>query len=165
MPDEGDVRFAGRTLKSMPEAELLEIRRREIGFVFQTFGLIPILTAAENVGMPLRLIKTATSEREARVKSALDAVGLTRQGPQLPSQLSGGEQQRVAIARAIVSEPRLIIADEPTGQLDSRTGGQIIDLLIAVARTRGTAMIVASHDPNLVDSADQHLHLADGRLA
>lgn len=163
-PDEGRVFLGNAELTAMSDDQLLALRRDSIGFVFQTFGLLPLLTASENVGMPLRLRRTQAAEREERVANVLELVGLGGRAKQRPGQLSGGEQQRVAIARALVADPELLVADEPTGQLDSATGHQIIDLLHAVTRERGTTTIIASHDPNLLARADQHLYLQDGRL-
>ena len=164
-PDAGQVRLGETDVTALDDDALRLLRRDSIGFVFQTFGLLPLLTARENVGLPLRLRRTPAAEREERVSMLLDLVGLTKHAEQRPSQLSGGEQQRVAIARALVTDPELVVADEPTGQLDSRTGRQIIDLLQAVTRERSTTAIVASHDDGLIARADQHLHLLDGRLS
>lgn len=162
-PDSGVVRFGEHEITSMTSVERVDLRRR-IGFVFQHFGLIPMLTAHENVGLPLRMVKTPARVRDQKVEEALALVNLTKQSPQLPGQLSGGEQQRVAIARAIVTQPDLLIADEPTGQLDSATGKQIIDLLIAISREHQTTTIIASHDSKLIERADSHIHLRDGVL-
>ena len=163
-PDAGQVRLGETDVTALDDDALRVLRRDSIGFVFQTFGLLPLLTARENVGLPLRLRRTPVAEREERVSMLLDLVGLTKHAEQRPTQLSGGEQQRVAIARALVTDPELVVADEPTGQLDSGTGRQIIDLLQAVTRERSTTAIVASHDDGLIARADQHLHLLDGRL-
>jgi putative ABC transport system ATP-binding protein len=163
-PDAGTVHLDGHELTAMTDDELLTLRRDRIGFVFQTFGLVPILTARENVGLPLRLRRTRVAEREARVDLLLDLVGLSSQGEQRPSELSGGQQQRVAIARALAADPELLIADEPTGQLDSRTGREIMDLLQAVVADRGTTALIASHDPQLIERADRAIQLRDGRI-
>ncbi|MBY8871222.1 ABC transporter ATP-binding protein [Micromonospora sp. PLK6-60] len=164
-PDSGQVRVAGRDVSGAPERELLELRRGTIGFVFQTFGLVPILSAAENVGVPLRLARVPAAEREERVAVLLELVGLGGQAQQRPYELSGGQQQRVAVARALANEPALLIADEPTGQLDSETGRSIMDLLRAVVHARGMTALVATHDPALIELADRTLTLRDGRLA
>ncbi|MEV0152438.1 ABC transporter ATP-binding protein [Micromonospora sp. NPDC050686] len=164
-PDSGQVRVAGRDVSGAPERELLELRRGTIGFVFQTFGLVPILSAAENVGVPLRLAWVPAAEREERVAVLLELVGLGGQAQQRPYELSGGQQQRVAVARALANEPDLLIADEPTGQLDSETGRSIMDLLRAVVHARGMTALVATHDPALIELADRTLTLRDGRLA
>ncbi|MGC4805574.1 ABC transporter ATP-binding protein [Micromonospora sp. DT233] len=163
-PDSGQVRVAGHDLGAAGERELLRLRRGTIGFVFQTFGLIPILSAAENIGVPLRLAKVPAAEREERVATLLELVGLGEHAAQRPYELSGGQQQRVAVARALANEPDLLIADEPTGQLDSETGRSIMDLLRAVVHARGMTALVATHDPALIDLADRTLTMRDGRL-
>ncbi|MFC5943945.1 ABC transporter ATP-binding protein [Micromonospora harpali] len=163
-PDSGQVRVAGHDLGAAGERELLRLRRGTVGFVFQTFGLIPILSAAENVGVPLRLAKVPAAEREERVAVLLELVGLGGHAAQRPYELSGGQQQRVALARALANEPDLLIADEPTGQLDSETGRSIMDLLRAVVHARGMTALVATHDPALIDLADRTLTLRDGHL-
>ncbi|MFI6067867.1 ABC transporter ATP-binding protein [Micromonospora sp. NPDC051227] len=163
-PDTGQVVVAGHEVTSAGEAELLRLRRGTVGFVFQTFGLVPILSAAENVGVPLRLAQVPAAEREERVAVLLELVGLGGHAAQRPYELSGGQQQRVAVARALANEPDLLIADEPTGQLDSETGRSIMDLLRAVVHARGMTALVATHDPALIDLADRVLVLRDGRL-
>ncbi|MFG1800426.1 ABC transporter ATP-binding protein [Micromonospora carbonacea] len=163
-PDSGRVRVAGHDLGAAGERELLRLRRGTVGFVFQTFGLIPILSAAENVGVPLRLAKVPAAEREERVAVLLELVGLGGHAAQRPYELSGGQQQRVALARALANEPDLLIADEPTGQLDSETGRSIMDLLRAVVHARGMTALVATHDPALIELADRTLTLRDGHL-
>ncbi|MEU7925227.1 ABC transporter ATP-binding protein [Micromonospora sp. NPDC049107] len=163
-PDSGQVVVAGHEVTSAGEAELLRLRRGTVGFVFQTFGLVPILSAAENVGVPLRLAQVPAAEREERVAVLLELVGLGGHAAQRPYELSGGQQQRVALARALANEPDLLIADEPTGQLDSETGRSIMDLLRAVVHARGMTALVATHDPALIDLADRVLVLRDGRL-
>ncbi|MFD6609403.1 ABC transporter ATP-binding protein [Micromonospora chalcea] len=164
-PDSGLIRVAGHEVTAAGERELLALRRGTIGFVFQTFGLVPILSAAENVGVPLRLAKVPAAEREQRVAVLLELVGLGGHAAQRPYELSGGQQQRVAVARALANEPDLLIADEPTGQLDSETGRSIMDLLRAVVHARGMTALVATHDPALIEMADRTLTLRDGRLA
>jgi len=163
-PTSGTVRVAGHDVTAAGEAELLSLRRGTIGFVFQSFGLIPILSAAENVGVPLRLAKVSPAEREERVAMLLEMVGLGAHAAQRPYELSGGQQQRVAVARALANDPRLLIADEPTGQLDSETGRSIMDLLRALVRARGMTALVATHDASLIDMADRVLVLRDGAL-
>jgi putative ABC transport system ATP-binding protein len=135
-----------------------------VGYVMQTFGLIDVLSATENVELPLRLERTDPGERTTRVAEALAAVGLDKHGHQRPGELSGGQRQRVAIARALVARPRLLIADEPTGQLDSTTAGKVMDLLHALTRETGAGAVVATHDPGVVARADRVLDLHDGRL-
>jgi putative ABC transport system ATP-binding protein len=164
-PTEGTVRIAGREVTAMSERERLLLRRSTVGFIFQSFGLIPTLTAAENVGIPLRIIGTPRRDREDRVRMLLNVVGLEDHAAQRPTELSGGEQQRVAIARALAARPDLLIADEPTGQLDSETGRQIMRLLLTVVRSEGITALVATHDAGLVDLADDVLNLEDGTIA
>ncbi|WP_073950438.1 ABC transporter ATP-binding protein [Streptomyces kebangsaanensis] len=163
-PDEGRVHVDGRDLSELGEDGLLALRRDRVGFVFQSFGLIPILTAAENVGVPLRLRRAGPREREERVELLLSLVGLTDHARQRPGELSGGQQQRVAIARALANEPALLIADEPTGQLDVETGHAVMELLRAVVRSEEVTALVATHDPTLLDLADRVLELRDGRI-
>ncbi|MFC7380867.1 ABC transporter ATP-binding protein [Sphaerisporangium rhizosphaerae] len=161
-PDGGRVVVAGRTVTELAEPGLLELRRDVIGFVFQSFGLIPVLSAAENVGVPMRLSRVPAAERDERVRMLLSLVGLEKHRNQRPYELSGGQQQRVAIARALANRPKLLIADEPTGQLDSQTGRQIMQLLRALVRSEGVTALVATHDPALITLADRVLHLHDG---
>jgi putative ABC transport system ATP-binding protein len=163
-PSSGKVFVDGIELSSAPEATLVELRRDTIGFVFQSFGLVPILSAAENIGVPMRLAKVPAAEREQRVAVLLELVGLGAHAKQRPYELSGGQQQRVAVARALANEPKLLIADEPTGQLDSETGRSIMDLIRAVVRARGMTALVATHDAALMDVADRILTLRDGAL-
>ncbi|WP_424215684.1 ABC transporter ATP-binding protein [Streptomyces sp. BI20] len=164
VPTAGSVLLDGVDVAGLGEAGRLALRRERIGFVFQSFGLIPVLTAAENVGVPLRMRRVPAKEREARVRTLLALVGLAEHTEQLPGELSGGQQQRVAIARALANEPDLIIADEPTGQLDSETGRAIMELLKAVVREEGVTALVATHDPNLMELADRVVELRDGLL-
>lgn len=163
-PDAGKVTVEGRDLAGLGENGLLELRRDHVGFIFQSFGLIPILTAAENVGVPLRLRKTDPREREERVALLLALVGLADHAEQRPGELSGGQQQRVAIARALANKPSLLIADEPTGQLDAETGLAVMELLRAVVRSEGVTALVATHDAALLDLADRVLELSDGEI-
>lgn len=161
-PDSGRITVDGTTLADLDESGLLEMRRDRIGFVFQSFGLIPILSAAENVGVPLRLRKVPPREREERVALLLSLVGLGEHAEQRPGELSGGQQQRVAIARALANRPALLIADEPTGQLDAETGREVMELLRAVVRSEGVTALVATHDNNLLSLADRVMELSDG---
>jgi putative ABC transport system ATP-binding protein len=163
-PDAGRITVAGLGLGDLGEEGLLALRRDRIGFVFQTFGLIPILTAAENVGVPLRLRRAGRREREERVALLLSLVGLADHAEQRPGELSGGQQQRVAIARAMANSPSLLIADEPTGQLDAETGLAVMELLRAVVRSEGVTAVVATHDATLLGLADRVLELSDGEL-
>jgi putative ABC transport system ATP-binding protein len=164
LPDAGQVRVADRDVTAMSERERMELRRTSVAFIFQSFGLIPILSAAENVGVPLRIAGVAPKEREERVRLMLDIVGLGEHARQRPGELSGGQQQRVAIARALAGSPQVLLADEPTGQLDSETGKQIMRLLRTVVQSEGVTALVATHDPNLIDIADSVLELEDGKI-
>jgi len=163
-PDDGRITVDGLDLSGLGENGLLELRRDRIGFVFQSFGLIPILTAAENVGVPMRLRRAEPREREERVELLLSLVGLADHAAQRPGELSGGQQQRVAIARALANEPALLIADEPTGQLDAETGIAVMELLRAVVRSERVTALVATHDAALLDLADRVLELSDGEI-
>jgi len=164
-PDSGRVVVAGHELTAMSERAKMQLRRGTIGFVFQSFGLIPMLSAAENIGVPLRIKGVSRREREERVRLMLAVVGLSDHALQRPGELSGGQQQRVAIARALAVSPQLLIADEPTGQLDSETGRQIMRLLRTVVQSEGITALVATHDASLLELADSVLRLEDGRLA
>ncbi len=163
-PSAGQVWVDDDEITAMAEPELVHVRRHKVGFIFQAFGLIPILTAKENVEVPLRLANTSVTERDHRSRTLLELVGLGERGHHRPHELSGGEQQRVAIARALANEPKLLLADEPTGQLDSRTGKTIVQLLAAVVASEGVAAVVATHDPAPLQIADRILDLKDGRL-
>ncbi|MGW6914163.1 ABC transporter ATP-binding protein [Kitasatospora sp. NPDC054939] len=163
-PTSGTVRLDGTDLGALDENARLTLRRDRLGFVFQSFGLIPVLTAAENVGIPMRLRKAPAHQREERARTLLALVGLADHAGQRPGELSGGQQQRVAIARALANEPDLIIADEPTGQLDSETGRAVMELLQAVVRSQGVTVLVATHDPTLMELADRTIELRDGHL-
>ncbi|HSP60692.1 MAG TPA: ABC transporter ATP-binding protein [Ornithinimicrobium sp.] len=155
----------GRVLSELPEKDVLAVRRERIGYVFQSFGLVPVLSAEENVEVPLRLQRVSAAERSARVAEALRMVGLDRHARQRPYELSGGQQQRVGIARALVGAPDILIADEPTGQLDSDTAATIMDLLLELTHARGIASVVSTHDPVLMGRADQVVELHDGHRA
>ncbi|MEW1614178.1 MULTISPECIES: ABC transporter ATP-binding protein [unclassified Streptomyces] len=163
-PDSGRITVDSTELAGLGEKGLLELRRERVGFIFQSFGLIPILTAAENVGVPLRLRKADPAEREERVALLLSLVGLADHAEQRPGELSGGQQQRVAIARALANRPALLIADEPTGQLDAETGLAVMELLRAVVRSENVTALVATHDPQLLGLADRVLELSDGHI-
>ena len=162
-PSAGDVLFEGRDLARLGDHELAALRLRSFGFVFQQFNLIPTLTALENV--EAKLAPTGVDGIEARAGRMLEEVGLAERAHHLPAQLSGGEQQRVAIARALSVEPRVVLADEPTGNLDTTTGGEIIELLAGLAAEHGSTVIVATHDPSLAARAPRRLAMRDGRLA
>ena len=163
-PSTGRVWIGDREVTGASESELVALRRSEIGYIFQTFALLPILSAAENVDLPMRIAGRPAEERAARVAELLDAVGLTGHENQRPAELSGGQQQRLGIARALANDPRLIIADEPTGQLDSRNAEAMMTLLATLVHERGVAAIVSTHDPRMAEHADRVLEIADGRL-
>jgi putative ABC transport system ATP-binding protein len=163
-PTTGAIHVAGQDLSAMTEHDRRMMRRTTVAFIFQSFGLIPMLSAAENVGIPLRIAGAARRAREERTRLLLSVVGLEEHAGKRPAELSGGQQQRVAVARALSGRPELLIADEPTGQLDSETGRQIIRLLRTVIRAEGITALVASHDTELMDLADEVLRLEDGRL-
>ncbi len=160
----GVVLFEGKDLSQMSEKELTEIRRHKIGFVFQSFGLLPLLSAFENVELPLRISGVRAREREQRARDALEMVGLTRRANHRPYELSGGEQQRVAIARAVVSEPPLILADEPTGELDSNNARSIFGLFREMVHDRGISVVAATHDSTLLAMADSVKEMRDGSM-
>jgi putative ABC transport system ATP-binding protein len=163
-PTAGTVTLQGDVISEMSEEDRADLRRNRLGFIFRAFGLLPILTAAENVEVPMRLLKTEAGERRERALLLLEMVGLSARARHRTHELSGGEQQRVAIARALANRPRLLLADEPTGQLDSHTGENIIELILALVRSEGIAAVVATHDPAPRAVADQVLELADGKL-
>jgi putative ABC transport system ATP-binding protein len=163
-PTSGQVWIDGDEVTAMDEDALVELRRHRLGFIFQTFGLIPILSAAENVEVPLRLAGVERRARAERARALLDMVGLGERAKHRPDELSGGEQQRVAIARALANQPPLLLADEPTGQLDSRTGRTIMQLIRRLVEREGVTALVATHDPQLIDLADRVIVIRDGRL-
>jgi putative ABC transport system ATP-binding protein len=163
-PTSGRVVVDGLEISSINEDQLVDVRRRTVAFVFQAFGLVPFLTATENVEVPLRLVHAEPRERDARVATLLDVVGLGDRAKHRPHELSGGEQQRVALARALANGPKLLLADEPTGQLDSDTGHVIMLLLRSIVRHEGITAVVATHDPLMLDVADRIFELRDGRF-
>jgi putative ABC transport system ATP-binding protein len=163
-PDSGTAHVDGIDVTALGERGRTRLRRATVAFVFQSFGLIPILSAAENIGMPLRITDADPRTREERVQLMLDVVGLAEHAHQRPGELSGGQRQRVAIARALAGSPKLLIADEPTGHLDSETGRQVMALLAAVVRSEGVTALVATHDRTLMDLADVVFELVDGRI-
>jgi len=161
-PSEGEVLVAGQLLNTLPESGLTAFRRNTVGFVFQSFNLIPNLSAIENVILPMEFAGVAAEERKRRATALLGQVNLAARSTHRPHELSGGEQQRVAIARALANNPRLILADEPTGNLDSRTGQVIYDLLKQISATR--TVVVVTHAEMLAAMADRALHIRDGQL-
>ena len=164
-PSGGQVVFEGRDLAELRDADLAELRLRSFGFVFQQFNLIPTLTALENIQVKLAPAGFSSLASRERAEAMLSEVGLADRATHLPSHLSGGEQQRVAIARALSVEPRVILADEPTGNLDTSTGTEIVEMLASLAANRGTTVIVATHDIVLAGRAQRRLAMRDGRLA
>lgn len=165
VPDAGTIEFDGETLGGLGPARLAAFRNRQVGFVFQAYHLIPELDAVENVCLPARIGRRGAAETEARARELLARVGLSDRLDHLPAELSGGEQQRVAIARALIHRPRLVLADEPTGNLDSQTGGGIMDLLCALQREEGMTLVMVTHDPRVAARAPRSLELEDGRVA
>ncbi len=163
-PTAGTVLFKGRSVSAMSEAELTELRRHDVSFVFQSFGLLLILSAYENVELPLRINGVSRSDRHHRVQEALELVGLGARARHRPHELSGGEQQRVAIARALASRPSVILADEPTGELDSATGMSVMTALRDIAKAQGITVVVATHDLALAHMADRIKEMVDGAL-
>ena len=161
-PTEGEVLLDGRAIHDLSEDALALVRRRSIGFVFQSFELLDNLTARENVLVPLELLGRAGAGR--RADDLLAAVGLGERGHHYPSQLSGGEQQRVALARAFAAEPAVLLADEPTGNLDGATGSRVLETLAALRAESGTTMVLVTHDPAVAARADRKVHLRDGRV-
>jgi putative ABC transport system ATP-binding protein len=161
-PDAGRIVIDGVDIAREPRLD--RIRARSIGFVFQLHNLIPTLTAAENVELPLYALKVRASERRARASELLDAVGLTERAKHLPNQLSGGQRQRVAIARALVNRPRLVLLDEPTGDLDQATGQHVLDLLKGLRTERELTLVLVTHDPNIAAAAERTIRILDGRI-
>jgi putative ABC transport system ATP-binding protein len=164
LADAGSVRFEGRDLTTLPKREILAYRRTKLGFIFQGFNLAAGLTAEENVAMPLLLRGVHHRQARERALATLDDIGLRHRAEHMPAQLSGGEQQRVAIGRALVGEPKLILADEPTGNLDTETGDTVLELLSVLPRERGAATILVTHDARVATYADLVLGMRDGQL-
>ncbi|PWW09927.1 lipoprotein-releasing ABC transporter ATP-binding protein LolD [Mangrovibacter plantisponsor] len=163
-PTSGDVVFGGKSLSKMSSSARAELRNRELGFIYQFHHLLPDFTALENVSMPLLIGKGKPAEIEAKAREMLAAVGLEHRGHHRPSELSGGERQRVAIARALVNNPRLVLADEPTGNLDARNADSIFALLGELNRQQGTAFLVVTHDLHLAKRMSRQLEMRDGHL-
>ena len=164
-PTAGQIRIAGQDTSTLNPSQLTSLRREKIGFVFQTFNLIPVFTAAENVEFPLLVQGVTAGERRQRVAQALDSVGLADRAKHRPDLLSGGQRQRVAVARAIVHRPALVLADEPTANLDTHTATQLIDLMRELNRSLGLTFIFSTHDQRLLAHADRIVELTDGRIA
>jgi putative ABC transport system ATP-binding protein len=163
-PTSGQLIIAGTPVGELSDNALSDFRASNLGFVFQSFNLIPVLTAHENVEYPLRLANMPAARRRERVREVLDAVGLTAHARHRPGQLSGGQQQRVAIARALAAAPRIILADEPTANLDSHTGASIIELLRRMQREHDVSIVICSHDPQVIAAAEEVIYIRDGRV-
>ena len=163
-PTSGEVWLGNSELSTASEDELAELRAARYGFVFQSFALLPMLTAAENIEIPLRGVRTEPRARAARVDELLEMVELGAHANQRPDQLSGGQQQRVGIARALANRPDVLIADEPTGQLDSRTAVAMMELISSLVHQEGAAAVVSTHDPRMAEFADRTIEIRDGRL-
>jgi len=164
-PTSGRVFVDGEEVSAMSESKLAAWRTRSIGYIFQLYNLIPVLTAWENVELPLLLRSLSKADRKKHVETALDAVGLLDRKDHYPRQLSGGQEQRVAIARAVVVDPKVIVADEPTGDLDAKSGGEILDLLSALRERFGKTLLMVTHDANAADHAGRIIHLDKGVIA
>lgn len=163
-PDSGSVEIAGIDVRSMNDDQLSDFRARHIGFIFQNFNLLPVLTAFENVEYPLILAGVPATERKQRTEALLEDVGLSNRRNNLPGQLSGGQRQRVAIARALAIGPRLVLADEPTANLDSQTGAEVIALMRRLQRERDVSFVFSSHDPQIQAEADDVVFIRDGKI-
>lgn len=163
-PSSGQVLFAGKRIDDMPQARMAEWRARNVGFVFQSYNLLPMLSAEQNVSLPLSLVRMSSAERKRRVESALDLVGLSRRAKHMPSQLSGGEQQRVAIARAIVGDAPVLLCDEPTGNLDRAVASEVLDLLRDLNRELGKTVVMVTHDQRAAGYATLAMQLDKGRF-
>lgn len=163
-PDSGEIIVAGQHVQKMSDDALSDFRARHLGFIFQNFNLLPVLSAYENVEYPLILARVPAAERKKRVLALLDAVGLSDRAQNLPGQLSGGQRQRVAIARALAPQPKMVLADEPTANLDSHTGAAIIALMRKMQREHDVSFIFSSHDPQVMAEADDAIMIRDGRI-
>lgn len=163
-PTAGKVWIEGEDTFALSESRRIALRRDKIGFIFQNFGLLPLLSAEENVGIPLRMIKANTQERQQRVSEALEWVGLAKRAHHRPYELSGGEQQRVAIARALAARPRILLADEPTGQLDSQTGKRVLGIMRDLSEQLGITLVIVTHDEAVMRAAEVVHELHDGVL-
>jgi putative ABC transport system ATP-binding protein len=163
-PSSGRIWVGGREITGLDENQLAAYRRREVGFIFQSFNLVATMTALQNVAFPMFFARVPPSRRRERARRLLDAVGLVARIDHRPTELSGGEQQRVAIARALANDPTLVLADEPTGNLDSHTGAEVMSVLARLNQDEARTIIVVSHDPTVMDFMRRSIHLLDGRV-
>jgi putative ABC transport system ATP-binding protein len=161
-PTSGRILIEGQDVSKLSPKELAWVRRRRLGFVFQTFNLVPVLTAYENIELPLLLLGVGAAERRRRVYALLEALGISELAHHHPDEMSGGQQQRVSIARALITEPALVLADEPTANLDSETGKAIIELMHELNKTHGTTFVFSTHDPKVMARASRLIHIRDG---
>ena len=160
----GEVVIDGDTLSGLKKSELSDLRLHKIGFIFQAYNLVPVLSARENVEFVLRLLKVSPSERRMRADAALDEVGLQGMENRRPSALSGGQQQRVAIARALVARPRIVLADEPSANLDSGTTKELVDLMSRLNQDSGVTFVIGTHDPLVISKSKRHIEMIDGKI-
>jgi putative ABC transport system ATP-binding protein len=163
-PSDGDYFLDGENVAQMSDDQLAEVRNRKVGFIFQSFNLLPRASALSNVELPLRYSTIRPSERRHKAREALQAVGLGDRTDHRPSELSGGQQQRVAIARALINDPSIVMADEPTGNLDSKTGEEIMDLLLKLNKERGVTLIMVTHDPDVASRTERIIRIRDGQV-
>jgi ABC-type lipoprotein export system ATPase subunit len=163
-PDSGGVHVCGTDLATLSTTALTEFRNRRVGFIFQAYHLLPELDAVENTALPARMARMPAAKAQAKAEDLLGRVGLGERFEHRPYELSGGEQQRVAIARCLINDPELILADEPTGNLDTKTGTEVLDVLLALRAERGTTLIIATHDPKVAARAERVVDLIDGRI-
>jgi putative ABC transport system ATP-binding protein len=163
-PTEGEIYIGGKRVSEMSQKQLAEVRRETIGFVFQAFNLVPTLSVWKNVELPLMIKGVPQGQRAEIVEHNLAAVGLMDKRASMPSQLSGGQKQRVAVARALAGEPKILLADEPTGNLDSKSSAEVIEFIIGLGRTRGITVIFVTHDPDIADRTNREIHIRDGKI-
>jgi len=164
-PNAGSITVGGKDIVKFTDAELVKYRRETVGVVFQFFNLVPTLTAEENIELPMQLLGKPAAERKKRTRELLKLVGLEARGPHRPEELSGGEQQRIAIAVALSNDPPLILADEPTGELDTKTGREVLELFHALKEKQGKTLVIVTHDEKIAAVADRAIHMVDGKMA